>query len=138
MGRRVVTFLMVVLLMALGSAAVAGAYGQGKAAKRAADRDGSPPWLGPVQALEQTAGKAFTTSAPGRLGTAVDPLSISSAANLEPGDTIKVCVDGPPCAKAVFRVIRSISGADLVLNAPVAIAVPASPVIEALDQANAR
>ncbi|MDP2948317.1 MAG: hypothetical protein Q8P22_02110 [Chloroflexota bacterium] len=89
MGRRVVTFLMIVLLMALGSAAIAGAYGQGEAAKKGLDRDVGSPWLGPVQALEQPAGRAFTTSAPGRLGTTVDPLSISPAANLEPGDTIR-------------------------------------------------
>lgn len=134
MERPVLTFAIVILMIAMGSAAVAGAYAQGGAAGQAASRDGTPPWLSPVQALDAAGGKAFTTSVPGRRGTEVAPLSLSSAANFEPGDTIKVCLDGAPCNSPVYRVIRSISGTDLVLDSPVNITAPATPVLEAMSR----
>lgn len=125
------TFAIVILMIAMGSAAVAGAYAQGGAAERAVTLDASAPWLSPVQALDTVGGKAFTTSVPGRRGSALAPLSLSTAANFEPGDTIKVCLDGAACNSPVYRTIRSVSGTDLVLDSTVNISVPATLVLEA-------
>ncbi len=131
MERPVLTFAIVILIMAMGSAAVAGFYTQGGAAGQAWAGASDTSWLSPVQAARPSLGRAYTTSTPGRRGTSVAPLSISSAASFQPGDTIRVCLDGEPCTTPAYRKIVSMSGADLVLDAPVTLTVAPSPVSQA-------
>ncbi len=138
MERPVLTFAIVILLIAMGAAALVGVQAQAGAARQSWSQESTPPWLSPVQAMQPPTGRAYTTSALGERGTALAPLSISSSANFEPGSTIKVCLDGQACSNPAYRVIRSVAGADLVLNSPVTLVTAASPVVGVVTQTDPR
>ncbi|MDP3062038.1 MAG: hypothetical protein Q8O40_02310 [Chloroflexota bacterium] len=86
--------------------------------------------LGTVSAVGSASGSTTAVSAPGERGTSGAPLTLASSVNFSSGDPIKVCLDGGGCASYAYRAIRSLSGAQAVLDSPITLSATGGAVTE--------